>query len=156
MSAHPLFGRFSFSIYGDGDLFETQLAPLAGFDNVRCERRFLTQEEISALHKENGVFLVPTRMDTQGVSRDEAMASGLVPVTNAVAAVPEFTSDKCACLLPGEDADGLARAMQEMGQNPALFLERSQNAAMRVRRQSAADIIIPAELDLMNGGRGNG
>jgi glycosyltransferase involved in cell wall biosynthesis len=156
MSAHPLFGRFSFSIYGDGDLFETQLAPLAGFDNVRCERRFLTQEEISALHKENGVFLVPTRMDTQGVSRDEAMSSGLVPVTNAVAAVPEFTSDKCACLLPGDDADGLARAMLEMGQNPALFLERSQNAAMRVHRQSAADIIIPAELDLMNGGRGNG
>lgn len=35
-------------------------------------------------------FWFPTRMDTQGVSRDEAMCSGLVPITNKVAAVPEF------------------------------------------------------------------
>lgn len=156
MSAHPLFDSFSFHILGDGELFETQLAPLAKFDNVHCEQRFITQEKISALHKENGVFLVPTRMDTQGVSRDEAMSSGLVPITNAVAAVPEFTAPDCACLLPAEDAKGLAQAMLKMAQNPPLFLARSQKAATRVRRQTAADIIIPAELDLMNGGQFDG
>lgn len=150
LSAHPIFAQFSFHIIGDGPLFEPQLAPLAGLSNVRCERRFLPQAKISALHKENGVFLVPTRMDTQGVSRDEAMASGLVPVTNAVAAVPEFTAEDCAGLAPAESADGLASAMLDMALNPALFLQRSKAAAQRVRRQSAAEIIIPAELALMS------
>ena len=151
MSDHPLFPQFFFHIIGDGALFETQLAPLADFCNVRCERRFISQDEISALHKDNGVFLVPTRMDTQGVSRDEAMSSGLVPVTNAVAAVPEFTAPDCAGLASAENANELAQAMLEMAQNPALFLQRSQRATARVRRQSAADIIIPAELALMGG-----
>ncbi len=149
MASHKLFARFSFHIIGDGALFETQLAPLANFANVHCERRFLPQEEISALHTQNGVFLVPTRMDTQGVSRDEAMASGLVPVTNAIAAVPEFTAPDCACVCPAEDAAGLAEAMLDMAANPALFQARSQNAARRVRQQSAATHIIPQELELM-------
>ena len=153
MAVHPLFSHFFFHIIGDGDLFDTHLATLAGFANVRCERRFVPQEEISALHKENGVFLVPTRMDTQGVSRDEAMASGLVPVTNAVAAVPEFTATDCACVLPAEDASGMADAMLGMAQNPALFQARSQNAARRVRQQSAVKIILPLELRLMESGQ---
>jgi len=151
MSAHPLFERFSFRMVGDGDLFEQVLAPVRQFENVTLERRFLTQAEISASHKKNGVFLVPTRADTQGVSRDEAMSSGLVPVTNAVAAVPEFVSPDCGCLAPPSDAVGLADGMLEMAQKPDLFLERSRQAAARVRRQSAADIIIPAELALLAG-----
>jgi len=155
MSTHPLFGRFSFRMVGDGDLFEQVLEPVRKFENVTLERRFLTQAEISAAHKENGVFLVPTRADTQGVSRDEAMSSGLVPVTNAVAAVPEFVSAECACLAPASDAVALAEGMLEMAQNPDLFLERSVRAAARVRRQSAADIVIPAELALL-AGRGEG
>jgi len=152
LSGHALFARFSFHIVGDGALFDSQLASLAGFGNVRSERRFLSQQDISALHKENGVFLVPTRMDTQGVSRDEAMSSGLVPVTNAVAAVPEFASPDCAGLAPAESASGLARAMLDMAENPARFLQVSARAAARVRAQSAAHIIIPAELVLMAGG----
>lgn len=156
MSEHSLFAQFSFRIIGDGDLFEQHLAPLFQFQNVTCERRFLTQPEISAIHKENGVFLVPTRMDTQGISRDEAMSSGLVPVTNSVAAVPEFTAPDCACLLPAEDVNGLADAMLEMAQNPALFLARSRGAAERVRQQTAVNIIIPAELGLMDSGQFDG
>lgn len=156
MSKHPLFAQFSFRIIGDGDLFEEQLAPLFRFQNVTCERRFLTQPEISVIHKENGVFLVPTRMDTQGVSRDEAMSSGLVPVTNSVAAVPEFTGPDCACLVPADDVNGLADAILEMAQNPALFLERSKMAAQRVRQQTEANIITPTELGLMASGRFDG
>lgn len=152
MSEHPLFDQFSFRIIGDGALFKEQLASLSQFRNVTCEQRFLTQAEISDVHKENGVFLVPTRMDTQGVSRDEAMSSGLVPVTNTVAAIPEFASPDCAGLAPAEDVSGLAALMLEMAENPTLFLDRSQMAARRVRRQTAAHIIIPAELSLMTSG----
>src|SRR5690606_7139241 len=108
LSSKPFFSDLEFRIIGDGPLFDETVAPLMNFKNVKLEKRFLTQDEIAALHKEYGLFLTPTRMDTQGVSRDEAMSSGLVPLTNAVAAVPEFVDETCAILAPEEDHLALA------------------------------------------------
>jgi glycosyltransferase involved in cell wall biosynthesis len=141
--------RMRFTIIGDGPLFDETLAPLAGIRNVAIQRRFIDQGEIAAEHRRNGIFLVPTRLDTQGVSRDEAMASGLVPVTNAVSAVPEFVDQSCAALAPADNPEALADALWAMVADPALFLSRSVAAAERVRRQSGYDCIIPAELSLL-------
>jgi glycosyltransferase involved in cell wall biosynthesis len=145
----PWFGQMRFTLIGDGPLFEATLAPLAGMGEVTIHRGFLTQQEIAQQHKVHGQFLVPTRLDTQGVSRDEAMASGLVPVTNAVHAVPEFVNGICAGLAPANDAKALAQVMAEMVENPALYLARSAAAAARVRAQSGHDLIIPRELAWM-------
>lgn len=144
------FSRLKFTIVGDGPLFDETLRPLQNLENVRVERRFLTQSEIAEYHRHHGIFLVPTRLDTQGVSRDEAMASGLVPVTNRVSAVPEFVDDDCAGLAAPDDAQGIADSIRAMIESPALFLSRSRNAAERVRRQSGCDVVIPAELELLD------
>ena len=144
------FERMRFTIIGDGPLFEETLAPLAGLGNVAVDRRFIDQREIAAQHASHGIFLVPTRLDTQGVSRDEAMASGLVPVTNAVSAVPEFVDDCCAALAPADDSEALADAIWAMVADPRLFLSRSVAAAERVRRQSGDDQVIPAELAVLS------
>lgn len=149
LASHSAFPAMRFNFIGDGPLFDETLAPLRGLANVTIDRRFVRQEEIAALHRENGVFLVPTRLDTQGVSRDEAMASGLVPVTNSVFAVPEFVDERCAGLASADDAEGLAREIAAMVDDPALFLARSAAAAARVRRQSAHGIVIPQELAWM-------
>lgn len=146
------FADLAISFLGDGPLFERVLAPLRGLPNVSIERGFLPQPAIAARHGDHGVFLVPTRLDTQGVSRDEAMASGLVPVTNAVEAVPEFVDSSCAALAGDGDVPGLAGGIAEMIEDPALFLARSAAAAARVRRQSAEDIIVPRELAWMREG----
>jgi len=141
--------RLSFTIVGDGPLFEDVLRPLKDLANVSISRRFLTQQEIAEEHRRHGVFLVPTRLDTQGVSRDEAMASGLVPVTNAIAAVLEFTDESCAALARPDDAQGLADAILEMLEKPQLFLERSKAAAERIRSERSNQIVIPRELELL-------
>ena len=143
------FDRLRFTIVGDGPLFDQTLGPIRHLDNVRISRGFVTQEQIAELHRQHGVFLVPTRIDTQGVSRDEAMASGLVPVTNGVPAAKEFVDHRCGVLAPIDDADGLARGIWEMVEDPDLFLRRSAAAADRIRRQSGADLIIPQELALL-------
>ena len=122
--------------------------PLRPFSNVVIERRFLTQQEIARLHKDYGAFLCPSRMDTQGVSRDEAMASGLVPITNAVAAIPEFVSDQEGLLAPGEDSSALAQGIRRLAQDPQLFKRLSENAALRVRQQSGKRQVIEQELSL--------
>ena len=114
LSKKPYFSELEFKMIGDGKLFDEILEPLRKFDNVIIQRGFLKQNEIADLHKEYGVFLTPTRMDAQGVSRDEAMASGLVPVTNAVAAIPEFVDGKCGILAPKNDYLEMAKGIEEI------------------------------------------
>ena len=154
LAKRPRFSEFVVRLVGDGELFEETTRPLAGLANVTVERRFLAQAEIAALHRDYGVFVCPTRMDTQGVSRDEAMASGLVPVTTRVAAVPEFVDDGCAILVEADNARGLADAIESLRDDPDRFLALSAAAARRVRAQSGFDATIEREIALLEGASG--
>lgn len=107
-------------------------------------------KEISSLHKKYGVFLAPTRMDSQGVSRDEAMSSGLVPITNNVAAIPEFVDETCGMLVEAEDYIGMANSIKKLYQEPELFQKLSRNAAARVRKQSGIENTIIKEIELIS------
>jgi spore maturation protein CgeB/glycosyltransferase involved in cell wall biosynthesis/ubiquinone/menaquinone biosynthesis C-methylase UbiE len=151
LSRKPFFNQLEFRIIGDGKLFDDTLAPIRNFKNVQIERQFLTHNEIAKLHKDYGVFLCPTRMDSQGVSRDEAMSSGLVPVTNAVAAVPEFVDETCGILASPENAAELAAGIEALYRDPNLFIKLSKNASLRVRSLSARNMIIAKELSLLAG-----
>lgn len=151
LSREPFFDELEFTIVGDGPLFEQTIEPLRQFPNVRLEKRFLSQFEIAALHRQHGVFLVPSRMDSQGVSRDEAMASGLVPVTSRVAAIPEFVDEGSAILAGPEDAAGLAAGIARLWADPDLFRRMSAAAAARVRSISGKDSTIGKELALIHG-----
>jgi spore maturation protein CgeB/glycosyltransferase involved in cell wall biosynthesis len=146
LSQKPFFKESEFRMIGSGALFDEILAPLKIYSNVITEKRFLAQHEIAKLHKEYGIFLCPSRLDSQGVSRDEAMSSGLVPITNNVAAIPEFVDNECGFLAAKESAEEIADAIEFLYNNPDKFLQMSEAAAKRVRRQSASDIIIEQEL----------
>lgn len=151
LSARPFFKDLSFTIVGQGILFEDTVRPLKKYNNVTLEQRFLTQDEISNMHQDHGVFLVPTRSDTQGVSRDESMSSGLVPVTNAVAAVPEFVDAVEGFLASPENYKQLADSIEILYHNPSMFEEMSKAAAKRVRTQSGFEKTIKKEIDLIKG-----
>ena len=149
LSKKEFFNDMEFHIIGRGVLFDEITEPLMQFDNVIIENKFLQQDEIAALHKKYGVFLSPTRMDSQGVSRDEAMSSGLVPVTNAVTAIPEFVDEKCGILAPGDDYLAMAEGIEKLYYDPELFCRMSRNAAERVRNQSDVSSVIKKELELI-------
>ncbi|WP_200627011.1 glycosyltransferase family protein [Pseudomonas sp. LAM2023] len=149
LAEKPYFKDLEFRMIGDGALFEETLAPLRKFNNVKIERGFLKHQEIAALHKDYGLFLCPTRMDAQGVSRDEAMASGLVAVTNAVTAIPEFVNDECGILAPGEDATAMAEGIARVIESPELFCRMSAAARVRVEKQTAKYSIINREIELI-------
>ena len=150
LAQKPWFSQIEFRIIGDGALFEETLAPLRKFTNVHIEQTFLKQDEIANLHKKYGIFLCPTRMDAQGVSRDEAMSSGLVPITNAVTAIPEFVDDECGILAPSEGAKEMAAGITMLFESPEKFSMMSKAAAARVRHQSDFKIIISKELELFS------
>lgn len=149
LSKRDGFKDLEFHLAGKGDLFDSLTAPLKEFPNVRLHPGFLSHKEIASLHKQYGVFLTPTRMDSQGVSRDEAMASGLVPITSDVAAIPEFVDGSCGFLAPPEDAIALADAIERLYHDPDLFQRLSQAAAERVRAQSGFEQTIEREIALI-------
>ena len=150
LSKKPYFDELQFLLIGNGELYDSTLQSLKGYKNVTMEKTFLRQEEISTLYKQFGIFISPTRMDAQGVSRDEAMACGLVPVTNAVTAIPEFVDDSCGILAPGEDWKAMADGIDRLYNDQELFLSMTQNAAARVRKQSTKEFTIDKELYLIN------
>jgi glycosyltransferase involved in cell wall biosynthesis len=149
---HPLFDAFHFHFFGEGRLFDEVLAPIQHLPNVICERRFLRQTELSSLHKQNGIFLCPSRNDAQGVSRDEAMSSGLVPIASRVGAVPEFVDETCGILIPPEDPAALAAAIARLGNNAETFATLSQAAAMRAGN-IAMDSVIEREIVILKDGK---
>ncbi|AVH37490.1 methyltransferase type 12 [Pseudomonas monteilii] len=149
LAEKPYFKDLEFRMIGDGVLFEDTLAPLRKYSNVTIERGFLKHQEIAALHKQYGLFLCPTRMDAQGVSRDEAMASGLIAVTNAVTAIPEFVDDECGILAAGDDAQGMADGIARVIESPELFSKMSAAARVRVEKQTAKHSIITREIELI-------
>ncbi|MFC8731653.1 FkbM family methyltransferase [Luteimicrobium sp. NPDC057192] len=149
LAEKPYFDQLRFTFVGDGPHFDRTLAPLRGFANVTIQQGFLSRTQLAALYRENGVFLCPTRQDTQGVSRDEAMSSGMVPVTSGVSAVPEFVDEDCGFLAGAEDAGGLADGIDALYEDPDRFLRMSAAAAQRVRRQSDAARVIEQELGFM-------
>ncbi|NOQ14557.1 MAG: methyltransferase domain-containing protein [Methyloprofundus sp.] len=150
LSNKAYFNELKFHMIGDGTLFDETLEPLKRFSNVLIEKRFLTHSEIAVLHKKYGIFMVPTRADTHGVSRDEAMSSGLIPLTNAVTAIPEFVDEECGILADGNDAHGLAEGIAKIYEHPELFQKMSEYAAKRVRKQCGFEQTIGKELELFS------
>lgn len=149
LAARPFFEELHFSIYGDGVLFDDVTAPLTKFENVSIEKRLLTHEEIARVYEHHGILIVPTRMDAQGVSRDEGMHAGLVPVTTAVTAIPEFCDESCAILVPGEDYKAMADGIERLYRDPELFLRMSKAAAETSQRNTGFAATIQKEIDLI-------
>ena len=150
LSTSSVFSKMRFTLVGDGPLWEETFGCLRSFGNVKLIRGFVSQSRIAMLHSKHGIFLIPSRGDTHGVSRDEAMASGLVPITTEVGAIPEFVDEASGVICPPEDPASLGGAIVDLLEDPEKFLRLSCGAAMRVRSQSAANKIIDIETYLMD------
>ncbi len=145
----PLGETLEFTVCGFGRPFRKLTAPLTVYNNVTLREGVLSREEMRALHAHHGIFLAPSRHDTQGVTMCEAMASGLVPVTHRVGGIPEYVDTQCgefACdHTPHEFARGVARLASDIEG----FLRKSATAAARVRERCGAHATIERELAII-------
>lgn len=151
LSKRACFKDLDFEIYGRGERFDEDNAPLKNFKNVHLHNTFLTQNEIAEAHKKAGIFIATTRWDSQGVSRDEAMSSGLVPIASNCSAIPEFVDENSGILIPAESYVELADAIENLYNNPDLFMKLSEGAAKRVISQCSKEHTIDKELKLICG-----
>lgn len=144
------WSSISATIVGDGEYFE-YFNEFEKDANVRLHRGYLSHQQISDLHKTHGIFIVPSRWDTQGVSRDEAMSSGLVPMTNLVDAIPEFVDDTCAILGKEESFEAWLGGLIKVLEDPDKFSKMSKAAASHVRALSSPPFTVDEEIKLMKG-----
>jgi len=150
LSRRPGFDELEFTVIGDGALFDRVTEPMRDLPNVTLRKALLEQTEIPALHADAGVFLAPTRFDSQGVSMSEAMSSGLVPVSTAIAAIPEFVESGVTGLLAApEDPVGLADHIERLHESPELFAQLSRAASAGIKELAGYDATVAREIALV-------
>jgi len=77
------------------------------------------------------------------------MSSGMVPITTNVTAIPEFVDNSCGFVVPAEDAEAIAAAVESLYYQPEVFSTLSDAAAKRVRRQCGYEQTIQQEIQLI-------
>lgn len=148
LSKEPFFDKLSFLIAGNGEQFDALTKPLKKFKNVTLHKGFYRQDELAALYREYGVAILPTRFDTQGVSRDEACACGMAVITTDCACYREFANEQSSMPVKPESAEAIATAIKRLYEDQGLFLSLSKNARERAERLSA-EHTVKAEIRLI-------
>jgi glycosyltransferase involved in cell wall biosynthesis len=148
LSRRAIFADLEFVIYGEGYLFKTLTAPLRQFRNVALYEQFVPNAELPAIHRQHGIFLCLSRLDSQGVSMCEAMSGGLVPVASPIGGIPEFVKDDVSgCLV----SDGAAAAdrIEWLATHRDEFSRLSRAAHQAVKDTCDLAITSARELELM-------
>jgi glycosyltransferase involved in cell wall biosynthesis len=130
------------SLYGNGtdealirQVAATSLTP----ERFTLKAQFIQHQDIPAIHASHGLYLAVTRMDAQGVSMCEAMASGLPTISFDTCAIPEFiTHRKTGLLAAAYDTDEFSEHIHELIENRGLFDSLTQNAR---KAMEAIDVI---------------
>ncbi|MGV2874588.1 glycosyltransferase family 4 protein [Macrococcus capreoli] len=150
LSKKRYFNKLSFHLYGDGPLFDEITKPLKKFNNVYLTKGFVHQKDIVDIHQNNGIYLGPSRHDSQGVSLCEAMSSGLVPVSNDIGAIAEFVEDGINGLLAKrDDVKGMIEAIDYLIQHPDDYINMSKNASKMIIAKTGKTTVIQKELEVI-------
>jgi glycosyltransferase involved in cell wall biosynthesis len=98
------------------------------------------------------VFVMPTKVDQLPWSVLEASSVGLPVVTTAVGAVPEVAVDgETGLIVPPEDDDALARAIERLIDDPALRERLGRAGRERVEREFNPDVNFNGLIDRLIG-----
>lgn len=153
LSRKKYFNKLEFNIYGDGKLFNVLTNSLRQFDNVNLHKGFVKQDDIPEIHKQHGIYLGPSRHDSQGVSLGEAMSSGLVPVTNAIGGIPEFISHKKTGMLASRDnVSEMVEHIDYLYKHARNFKKMSAQAAKSIKKQAGLNAVISKEIEVITNG----
>lgn len=149
LSNRDFFDDLEFNIYGTGEYYDTLIAPLEKFNNVKLHKEFLTHTDIAKIHKENGIGLFATRYDAQGVSMCEAAISGLAIVSSQNDAIAEFLPADLGILCDTEDYLAYANVIEKMYKSPDYFLKVSEACHNKVFSKCKFDETISKEIKLI-------
>lgn len=149
LSKKEFFNDLEFSIFGEGFLFSTLTGKIEQFSNVRLNNFFVENKSIPEIHAKHGIFLCPSRLDTQGVSMCEAMSSGLVPITSAIGGIPEYATDEFSSFQVTTPYE-IAEKISFLYHNPDEFLKMSARASQEIADKCSLLRTVKSEIDIFN------
>lgn len=122
--------KFTLDIYGKGPDKEIYLKLIKEYDlqsRVNIIEEFVDRNRMNALFHEYGMFFALTLFDSQGVSMCEAMASGILTISNPVTAIPEFVEHEVTGIL-GTTPEEIAKRILEISDIEFDYNNITQNA----------------------------
>ena len=110
----------------------------------------IEKEEVPAGLQPHDIFINTTFVDNTPISVMEAMACGLCVVSTNVGGIPYLLEhEKDGLLVPPDDPEAMAAAVQRILEEPGLSKRLSRNARLKAERFSW-DRILPMWEDLLN------
>lgn len=149
LSKKSFFEKLNFTIYGEGYLFRPLMNKLKHFSNVEIHNTFIQNNIIPSIHKKHGIFLCPSRLDTQGVSMCEAMASGLVPIASPIGGIPEYATDLISSFQV-KTAKQIAEKIEYLYHHSDVFLSMSKQARREIIEKCDLTTTVAREVELIN------
>lgn len=150
LSRRDFFKELNINIYGDGDYFNELLLPLRQFKNVNIVRKFIKNDQLYKIFHENGIALLPSRHDSQGVAMCESAASGLVVVGSRVTTVPLFMNEEMNhTLADPENPTELADIIERLYRKPDEFLRISERMSKDVISRCCIKNTVGREIELI-------
>lgn len=143
--------NFTLDIYGKGHyerIYKKQIQSLKLEHRVNIKNSFINRADLNTFFSNYGVFLVPTRMDAQGVSMCEAMSSGLLTVSSNNTAIPEFIENRNNGII-GNDLKEVAKSLISILENEDNYKTITTSARASMERIDIA-LTVKDELMLLN------
>lgn len=135
-------------IYGEGSYrkkYEKKIAQNGLENRVKIINKFLEKEQMREVFKDYGMFISTTRMDSQGITMMEAMASGLIVITTNNSSKKEFIINLENGIL-GSDNDDIIESILKISKSEELYKSLSINGRNSIEN---IDIKITSEKELI-------
>ena len=115
-------------------------------NKITLYNNFIPHSKIPDIHNQFGMYYAVTRMDAQGVSMCEAMASGLPVVSFDICAIPEYIEDGVTGLLVSPyDVKSAAENILELSINKNLYTTLAENGRKAMEK---IDISVTTQKEL--------
>ena len=126
-------------LVGSGELEHAVREQVAGLGLENRVRFLGIRADVADILRASDVFVLSSRWEGNPMSVMEAMAAGLPVVSTAVGGVPELVREgETGLLVPSEDAEALAQAIQALVDDPAR--RQAMGAAARQHAVAHFDI----------------
>jgi len=124
--------QISLSIYGrgrDAAIIRQMIKNSSFRSKIILNEVFIQNREIPKIHDLHGIYYAVTRMDAQGVSMCEAMASGLPVVSFNICGIPEFIKHmETGILVRPYNLKEAAEWIETLVEDKNLYIKLSENA----------------------------
>ena len=142
--------EFTLDIYGKGHLqskYQKRIDDAKLSKRITIKNEFIDRSKMNDFFSNYGIFLSPTRMDAQGVTMCEAMASGLLVVSSDNTAIPEFIENNINGLL-SNNPQSLAQKILETSENPQQYKSIVTQARVSMEK-IAINKTVSCEIELL-------